>query len=132
MIELPLMPEYEYDYSKYSQSELNNIFIFYCALNDLNIIKNIMNSPNMKIFPDMHSQNDKAFKHLIENSNIKIIDYLIFECNMAKTIEIENFLENSDSKNKDAINNKFMIREVNQDLKIELVKNEIKSKKNKV
>jgi hypothetical protein len=139
----------EFDYSDFTQDKLNNAFIGYCAVGNLDKIKYMLTSPKMHILPDLHMKDDLAFKWLlmgIEKSHnepvsqnfkgvvsheyIEIIDFLIFEYNIEKTLGIEKLLHN---ENKFAhILNKFEIRDVNKFLNENLSANQVKARKNKV
>lgn len=134
MLVLPQINENETDYSRFNQHELNNIFIAYCLFSELDKMKHMFNSINMKIYPNVHFDNDLPFKRLIDakTSDFEVVDYLIFEKNIEMTQNIKNMLNVANNEYSEIVKNKFILRDINKLLNADLIDNKIKVKKVKI
>jgi hypothetical protein len=118
------------DYANADQKQLNGFLKVMCIYESLPHIKYLLESPLLRIHADFHADNDEAFKCL-QNCDLKIIKYLIFDYGLKTNENIEKILDNSDTDFAMAVRNMFKLRDY-QVLNTELPANEIKVKKNKV
>lgn len=90
------MSEFD-DYCEYcqclSQAELNEEFLGAMDNNDIDRVKFLLSSPNLKEHADIHTQRDAAFRFLCISRNLTLINYFIFELNIEKTKMIAEHLE---------------------------------------
>jgi ankyrin repeat protein len=67
-------------------------FRWACENEYMDIVKYLLSSTELKEHVNIHSQNDEVFKICYKRGYIDMVKYFIFDLNMQKTPEIENFL----------------------------------------
>lgn len=131
---------YEYDdyyYLNYEQNELDKVFIIYCAYGNIDRVKHMLTAKEMKNRPNIHANNDEAFNLLVSIQNLEIrphlevIEYLIFEQKMDRTVAIDEILNSNEYEHMQRIKNMFILMEA-QSLNDELSNNKIKVSKAKI
>jgi len=125
--------------SKYrasSQVELDGEFIESCIFENIEEIKYLLTSPDLILRPNIHDENEAAFKALLNSDCMDIIEYLIFDIGIEKTSIINDLLVNWPNDFGKRVMDLFNIRDVHKELNKELNKeldtNHIKDKKFKV
>jgi ankyrin repeat protein len=93
--------------------------------NQFEVVKYLMTSPDLwrKANPDL------AFRKAYENGNLEMVKYLIFELNIKRSPYIRLYMGRNPN---DTIDSWFDMKELNQDLKSELLTNESIQKKLKL
>lgn len=133
-------------YGNLPKYHLNSYLIIACANGQLEQVKYLLSSQELKENADINCDNDGAFitlcmygfiehyhhiliKKLLQNENYKepdyegILQYIIYDKNIQLTEDIVNFLNNIKERNKDffmKIEKMFSLRDLNQKLKKEL------------
>lgn len=108
-----------------------NLLIHNTSLHDLNTFRYISEK-----YLQNNKYNDRDYELFSPNfhsNKLDLIQYFIFELNIPKTALIEKIIEKNSMKEK--INKLFALRELNQNLNEDLIKNVLKiksSKKNKI
>jgi hypothetical protein len=126
------MNRYGIDYNKLNQKGLNDVFGRFCLAEDLNEIKYLLTSPDLKNRPDIHFNKDESFGQLINDENLEIIQYLIFEHNIEKTKDIVNQLGSWPNDFKQEVEKLFTIRDFKNSLDTDLPFSDSKAKKVKI
>lgn len=89
------------------------------------VIDLLIKSPLFKEKIDLHTNDDILFVQAFNNKKDDLLDYLIFERQLEKTSEINNFLNNSNLHNQsnpylNQVKHMFEVRDLNKDLENEL------------
>ena len=104
-------------YQQMVQYQLSNELIYACLLGDLEIVGYLLTSPDLKDHADIHFNNDCALASACTYGHVEIIKYLIFDYQIEKTKDIENYLVENE---KEEILNLFEKREFEEKLQNEL------------
>jgi len=88
-----------------------------CKHNHLNIVKYLLDAPDLKEHANIHAKGDEAFKNAYTANHLDIINYLIIDYKIPRTKEIEELLS---SIPKEDIKQLFDKRDLNQILENEL------------
>ena len=109
-------------YKKLNQEELNEQFIDACKNDDLEVIKFLLTSPELKEHVDIHAKDNDGFRSACDQGRLEVVQYLIIDMNIDKTTHIEKYLnENKDNKTvKQAIkmlNNRDLYQKLNENIK---------------
>lgn len=126
------MSKYGIDYNKLPQAELNDMFGRFCLYEDLNEIKYLLTSPNLKNRPNIHYNWDASFAQLLNDESIEILKYLIFEQNMEKTEKINTLLGAWPNEFRTEITKMFAVRDLSNSLNQELEISEDNTKRMKI
>lgn len=88
----------------------------------LDIVKYLLSSPDLKKHSDLHNDNDAVFKSACANHHLDILQYFIFDLNIAKSLSISTYLNDKsyDSEFIEKVNHLFSLRELGQTLTTEL------------
>ena len=109
---------------------------FYCACGNghLDVVQYLLTSPDLTEHVDMHIQNDGGFKTACHYGHFNVIQFLIFEMGFEKTKEVENYfmLGTLPKKNKEQVEQLFVMKNLNENLNVELNADRVKSKSIKV
>jgi ankyrin repeat protein len=99
-----------------------------CSMGHLEVVKYLTSSPEITKHVNIN-ESKNAFIVACANGNFDIIRHFIFDLNMKKAVYIELFLDNNPVEE---VEKMFAIRDLNQSLGKELVKNEVAEKKIKL
>ena len=116
-------------YKKSNKSILNEDFVDACEVGDLDAVKYLLTSDELKEHADIHAENDFGFILACNNGHLDVIKWLIFDYNIEKTKEISNFLKsNKDDDFVAQVKEMFASRDLKEDLSKSLNFGENKSK----
>lgn len=118
------------DYQNADQDQLNGYLAVMCMYNNLEHIKHLLASPLLEKHADFHANNDEAFRCL-QNCDLEIMEYLIFDYGIKSNSNIEDVLQESTNEFAIAVRNMFKLKDC-QELDSELSNNVAKAKRNKV
>ena len=120
-------------YKKLNQEELNEQFIDACKNDDLEVIKFLLTSPELKEHADIHAKSDSGFIWACKNGYLEVIKCLIIDMNIEKTNYIEKYLtENKDNKTVKQAIELFNTRDLHHQLNENIKDNKEKVKKVKI
>jgi hypothetical protein len=83
-----------------SKNELNDELISAMGDNDVDKIKFLLASPNLKEHADIHFLRDESFRMLCINRDLSLLHYFIYDLNIERTSKIEQHLESYKSSYK--------------------------------
>ncbi len=106
-----------------------NIFMRACSDGHVEVVRYLLTSSDLKENANIHEGNDAGFKGAFLNKKLDIIQFLVFDMNIDKTKEIENFLAEYSNEQ---VENMFILRELNENLEKELPSDKINTKRMKV
>jgi ankyrin repeat protein len=98
----------------------------------LDMVTYLLTEPKFKNFIDLHSDNDRAFRHACTNEQMEIIKFFIFDMNIEKTTYIDNWLLTGESDIAIEVKKLFEIRELTKGLNTELDENKSSKMKAKI
>jgi len=104
-------------------------------LENMDIVDYLLNSSDLKEKYNVHIDNDKIFKNSCEFADKKMLHYLIYELNIDRTDEINNYLAEPNGRPnnlKSEAKNMFEMRDLKKDLNKELPDNNESTKKLKL
>lgn len=110
------------------KEDLNYKFRIACLHGDLEVIKYLLTSSDLKQQADIHFQRDVGFKYACQNS-LDIVRFFVFDMNIEKTLTIKQYLKKFPNEQ---VENMFKLRELNQKLEKELDSANIRNKQIKV
>ena len=117
------------DYKKFNKNDLDEVFVSACSAGDLDVVKYLLESDELKEHADIHAENDFGFILACNNGHLDVIKWLIFDYNIEKTKEISNFLKsNKDDDFVAQVKEMFASRDLKEDLSKSLNFGENKSK----
>lgn len=96
-------------FKQFSKRKLNKKFIHACRDGKLEEVKYLLKSEELKVVVDIWS----GFMKACINKHLEIVQYLIFERNIEKTKNIQEFLEKNRDENIEKI---FLARELDNKL----------------
>ncbi len=120
-------------YKKYNKQQLNDEFISACRNGNLEIIKYLLTSPDLKEHADIHAENDLGFRNACRDGHLEVVKWLIIDMNIDKTTYIEkNLNENKDNKTVQQAIELFNTRDLHHQLNENIKDNKEKVKKMKI
>jgi len=93
-------------------------FTLACEYNRINVIKYLLTTPELKDKIDIHAYDDKAFNIAITESHDELLRFFIFDMKIEKTLMINLLL---DTHKESKANHFFELRELNDNLNIDLI-----------
>jgi ankyrin repeat protein len=121
----------------YLSSALDLICIYACGKGNLDTVKFVLTSTELKKHANIHDRSDESFERALKENKCDILQYLIFDFGIKKNKNIKDIIgeELYGGKNKSTaqeVENWFTLREVNQQLKSELTTSDNIKKKPKL
>lgn len=87
------------DYENLSPRQLNEKFVDACWIGNVELVQYLLTSPELKIHPDIHYENDRAFIYATQWERELVLNYLIFDYKMTINSGLNLWLkENIDEK----------------------------------
>ena len=80
------------NYSFFTQKQLDKEFINVCSKGNLDKIKYLLTSPDLKEHADIHAQENEGLLYACMNEKTHLIDYLVIEYNMNISKELKRDL----------------------------------------
>ena len=80
--------ELKQKYKKLNQEELNEQFIYACRDGNLEIIKYLLTSHELKENVDIHAENDWGFVWSCRNGNLEVVKYLLTSAELTEHVDI--------------------------------------------
>ena len=105
------------------QRRLNGELLNACYGGNLDLVKYLLTSPDLKEHADIHAKNSESFINAISNGHVEIIEYLIWDYKIEKTEHVEQYLVEKEMKD---ILNTFEKRDLEKELQKDLNHNMIK------
>lgn len=92
-----------------------------CVNGDLNLVKYLLSSPDLKELADIHQNNDNAFKLAFYREHDAILEYLIFEHKIPYTEDIKSHIASvvtytAKENYQKHVDSMFLARELNNEL----------------
>lgn len=117
------------DYDNADQDQLNCCLAIMCMRENLPHIQYLLTSPMLKIHADFYADDNEAFKCL-EDCDLKIMKYLIFDYGIKINRDIKEILDTFDNEFSQEIKKMFKLKDY-QNLNEELSnsKNQVKRSK---
>jgi hypothetical protein len=115
-----------------NKEQLDYELMNYCQEGNLEVVKYLMSSPDLKEKPNMYAENDFAFKRALMGEHLDIVQYFIIECNYEKKETISNLLDVMTGETPGKVNKMFTIREFSETLDEELNSEKTNKKKHKL
>jgi hypothetical protein len=117
---------------KISIEKYGNDFLISAAREgQYNVFTYLLTNDKIKEHIDVHYRNDIIFRYVITNNHRELMKFLIFDINIDKTKNIDEFLKNKLPLSEDA-KKMFEVKEMNTELHKDLNATFIKTKKVKV
>jgi ankyrin repeat protein len=88
-------------------------FSWACMNGQLEVVKYLLTSPDLKEHADIHAEDDWGFRWACENGQLEIVKFLIDEFKITRTQKIEEFLLENKKYN---IVNMFNVRDCNESI----------------
>lgn len=107
-------------FKQMNSHQLNNELFNSSLWGDLEEIKYLLTSPDLKEHADIHAQDDNAFIWAAGSGHLDIVHYFIFDCRLVKTKRIEELLINDQRYD---VLNMFNQRELESRLQLDLNNN---------
>ena len=125
--------ELKQKYKKLNQEELNEEFIDACKNDDLDIVKYLLISPELKKHANIHAENNNGFICACYQGHLEVVKCLIIDMNIDKTKHIEKYFnENKDNENVQQAIELFNTRDLHHQLNKNIKDNKDKVKKVKI
>ena len=113
----------------FSKAQINSVFLECCHNGNLERIKYVLHSPDLREHADIHAHYDSGFGYAAQFGHTEVVEYFIFDMNIEKTKFITANLK---PKHKDKIENMFRLRDLNAKLEEDLTVSKITNKKIKL
>lgn len=119
-------------FRRLNKEQLNQKLVLACQSDDIETIKYLMTSPELKVHPELNTDKNNIFASLFYGTKFNTVCALVFEVNIEKDEKINDLIDTEHSlshQNQFAslIKKLFKIREVNKSLKNEQNKTKINS-----
>lgn len=85
-----------------TQTELNYALVKSCIKGNLDEVKILLTSPEFRFHADIHCGKDSPFERASMNNNKELLNFLIFDMNIKRTVSIDNIIEQP--------NNEFILK----------------------